>query len=89
MKFKTYLFLSLGISLSQSTMAESFTETFHGAPKLNLNLYAFGADVDGKIRLGDIVICTQKLKYEVNFQKSDLETVLYSWLVHGVENLLK
>lgn len=46
-------------------------------------------DVDGKIRLGDIVICTQKLKCEVKFQKSDLETVLYSWLVHGVENLLK
>ena len=46
-------------------------------------------DVDGKIRLGDIVICTQKLKYEVKFQNSDLETVLYSWLIHGVENLLK
>ena len=46
-------------------------------------------DADGKIRLGDIVICTQKLKYEVEFQKSDLDTVLYSWLVHGVENLLK
>jgi len=47
------------------------------------------ADVDGKIRLGDIVICTKKLKYEVKFQKSTLEKVLYSWLVHGVENLLK
>jgi len=46
-------------------------------------------DVDGKIRLGDIVICTQKLKYEVEFQKSTLEKVLYEWLVHGVENLLK
>jgi len=46
-------------------------------------------DVDGKIYLGDIVICTQKLKYEVKFQKSNLDTVLYSWLVHGVENLLK
>jgi rRNA maturation RNase YbeY len=46
-------------------------------------------DVDGKIRLGDIVICTQKLKYEVVFQKSKLDTVLYSWLIHGVENLLK
>ena len=46
-------------------------------------------DVDGKIRLGDIVICTQKLKYEVVFQKSNLDAVLYSWLVHGVENLLK
>ncbi|MDD4410327.1 MAG: rRNA maturation RNase YbeY [Candidatus Shapirobacteria bacterium] len=46
-------------------------------------------DADGKIRLGDIVICTQKLKYEVEFQKSNLDVVLYSWLVHGVENLLK
>ena len=46
-------------------------------------------DVDGKIRLGDIVICTQKLKYEVVFQKSNLDAVLYSWLIHGVENLLK
>ncbi|MCW1948948.1 MAG: rRNA maturation RNase YbeY [Candidatus Shapirobacteria bacterium] len=45
-------------------------------------------DVDGKIRLGDIVICTQKLKYEVKFQNSTLEKVLYEWLVHGVENLL-
>lgn len=46
-------------------------------------------DEDGKIRLGDIVICTQKLKYEVIFLKSSLEKVLYDWLVHGVENLLK
>jgi rRNA maturation RNase YbeY len=46
-------------------------------------------DADGKIRLGDIVICTQKLKYEVRFKKSNLEKVLYEWLVHGVENLLK
>lgn len=47
------------------------------------------ADVDGKIRLGDIVICTQKLKYEIVFQKSNLDTVLYSWLIHGIDNLLK
>ena len=46
-------------------------------------------DFDGKIRLGDIVICTQKLKYEIKFQKSNLDAVLYSWLIHGVENLLK
>ena len=46
-------------------------------------------DVDGKIRLGDIVICTQKLKYEIKFQKSNLDTVLYSWLIHGLDNLLK
>jgi len=43
---------------------------------------------DGLIHLGDIVICTQKLKYEVIFQKSSLEKVLESWLLHGVENLL-
>jgi len=46
-------------------------------------------DADGWIRLGDIVICTQKLKYEVKFQKSTLKRVLFDWLVHGVENLLK
>ena len=46
-------------------------------------------DADGWIRLGDIVICTQKLKYEVKFQKSTLEKMLFDWLVHGVENLLK
>lgn len=46
-------------------------------------------DVDGKIRLGDIVICTQKLKYEVKFQKSSLEKILADWLRHGLDNLLK
>jgi len=46
-------------------------------------------DIDGKIRLGDIVICTQKLKYEVKFQKSTLEKILYDWLIHGLDNLLK
>lgn len=46
------------------------------------------ADVDGKVRLGDIVICTQKLKYEVKYQKSTIEKILYDWLVHGLENLL-
>ncbi len=44
---------------------------------------------DGYIKLGDIVICTQKLKYEVTFQKSNLEKVLEEWMIHGVENLLK
>jgi len=44
--------------------------------------------VDGYIRLGDIVICTQKLKYEVKFQKSSLEKVLENWLKHGLDNLL-
>jgi rRNA maturation RNase YbeY len=45
-------------------------------------------DADDRIRLGDIVICTQKLKYEVGFQKSTLEKVLYEWLLHGVDDLL-
>jgi probable rRNA maturation factor len=44
---------------------------------------------DGRVHLGDIVICTQKLKYEVKFQKSSLEKVLMEWMNHGVENLLK
>jgi rRNA maturation RNase YbeY len=46
-------------------------------------------DIDGYIRLGDIVICTRKLKREVIYQKSDLKTVLQSWTDHGLENLLK
>lgn len=46
-------------------------------------------DEDGKIRMGDIVICTEKLKYEAIFQKKSVEKVLEEWLVHGVENLLK
>lgn len=44
--------------------------------------------IDGYIRIGDIVICTQKLKYEVKFQKSNLEIVLEDWLSHGLDNLL-
>lgn len=44
-------------------------------------------DEEGKIRLGDIVICTEKLKYEIKYQKSNLEDVLYQWLLHGIDNL--
>jgi len=46
-------------------------------------------DVDGLIHLGDIVICTQKLKYETIFLKKSLEKVLGEWMIHGVENLVK
>lgn len=46
-------------------------------------------DEDGIIRLGDIVICTEKLKYEVGFQKKSLEEILEEWMIHGVENLIK
>ena len=45
-------------------------------------------DVDGMIRLGDVVICTEKLKYEAKFQKKSIEEVLEFWLLHGVDNLL-
>ena len=46
-------------------------------------------DVDGIYRLGDIVICTQKLHYEVKYLNMTLDEVLYAWIQHGVENLLK
>lgn len=46
-------------------------------------------DADGYIRLGDIVICTEKLKYEVNFLNKSQEEILAEWLNHGIENLLK
>lgn len=47
------------------------------------------ADADGYVRLGDVVICTEKLKYEVKFLKKSREEILTEWMVHGVENLLK
>jgi len=46
-------------------------------------------DSDGYIRLGDVVICTQKLKYEVEFLGKKRSEILSEWLIHGVENLLK
>jgi len=46
-------------------------------------------DSDGLIRLGDIVICTAKLKYEAKWLKKDLDVVLKEWMTHGVENLMK
>ena len=45
-------------------------------------------DSDGMIRLGDIVICTQKLKYETGFQKKSISVILKEWIEHGVDNLL-
>lgn len=46
-------------------------------------------DADGFMRLGDVVICTQKLKYEEKFLKKDRDEILGEWMRHGVENLLK
>ena len=45
-------------------------------------------DADGITRLGDIVICTQKLKYEAVFLQKNQKVILEEWLLHGVENLL-
>ncbi|MFA5026163.1 MAG: rRNA maturation RNase YbeY [Candidatus Shapirobacteria bacterium] len=46
-------------------------------------------DADGYIRLGDVVICTEKLKYEEKFLKKNRGEILTEWMKHGVENLLK
>lgn len=45
-------------------------------------------DADGYIRLGDIVICSQKLKYECKFQKKSLEKIMDEWMQHGLDNLM-
>lgn len=45
-------------------------------------------DSDGMIRMGDIVICNSKLKYEAKFQHKSIDDILEFWLLHGVDNLL-
>ncbi|HOZ81023.1 MAG TPA: rRNA maturation RNase YbeY [Candidatus Woesebacteria bacterium] len=47
------------------------------------------AEADGLIRLGDVVICSQKVKYEMKFLKKTEAEILAEWLLHGVDNLLK
>lgn len=47
------------------------------------------ADSDGWLRLGDIVICTPKLKYESKFLHKKQSEILSDWIKHGIENLLK
>lgn len=49
MRIKIYSLLSIGIFMSQRTQVKRFIEGFHGALKLNPNMYAFGADVDNTI----------------------------------------
>jgi len=49
-------------------------------------------DPDGWVRLGDVVICTDKLKEEtrlVSNKKRSMYKILEEWIEHGVENLLK
>ena len=50
------------------------------------------ADSDGLVRLGDVVICTRKLKREVELKENrgkDVYDVLVDWIEHGIDNLLK
>jgi len=44
--------------------------------------------MDKKV-LGDVVICTPKLKYEASYLMKSVEVVLRDWLEHGISNLLK
>lgn len=49
-------------------------------------------DGDGMVRLGDIVICSKKLKREVELKENqgrDIYDVLKVWIDHGIDNLLK
>ena len=46
-----------------------------------------GVDSDGLRRLGDIVICNEKLKYEADFLGKDIYLVLVDWLRHGMKAL--
>lgn len=49
-------------------------------------------DPDGWVRLGDVVICTDKLKEEMKLVSNRnrlVDDVLGEWIEHGVNNLLK
>lgn len=46
-------------------------------------------DSDGLMHLGDVVICTRKLKDETKVAKKNIGEVLAEWMAHGVGNLLK
>ncbi|OAL76802.1 hypothetical protein AY606_12620 [Acinetobacter sp. SFB] len=76
MTINKYLFFSVGILFNQITIAGTFTETFQGTPKLNINLYAFAADIDGSINKG-------RIKYDVD--QSFEETIKHldrSYMAH-------
>ncbi|WEI24171.1 hypothetical protein PYR74_09865 [Acinetobacter bereziniae] len=56
---KQILIFLIGLLLNQATLADTFSDTFQGPVKLNLNLYVFTADVDGNIQKG-------KIKYDID-----------------------
>lgn len=45
-------------------------------------------DEDGLRRVGDVVICNSKLKYEAKLLNKGIYQVLENWLEHGVKNLV-
>lgn len=76
MIFNRYLYLTFGIFFTQVTFAESFIDSFNGATKLNINLYAFAADVDGSIKKDNI-------KYNVDQPfKETIKDLDRSFMVH-------
>lgn len=46
-------------------------------------------DIDGYVRLGDILICSPLLKDEAIKQNRKMVSVARDWLSHGIENLFK
>lgn len=46
-------------------------------------------DVDGWIRLGDLVICWELFEKEIKRTNVSKDKLLTEWLVHGITNLLK
>lgn len=45
------------------------------------------ADADGWTRLGDVVICLEKLIQETKIQKEEVDKILYTWVKHGMAGL--
>lgn len=77
MKLSKCLYLTSSIFISQSVLANSFLDTFEGAPKINANIYVFAADVDG-------TLSEKNIKYNVDQPFSDtvkhLDRVFMSYL---------
>jgi len=74
------------VSLNQKFRKMDYIPQVLGFPNSKL------ADGDGLVRLGDVVICTSKLKREVRLKgniKKDIYQILEEWIDHGIDNLLK
>jgi len=84
--------IEISLLICGPRMAQNLNRTYR---KMNYVPQVLGfplasrADGDGWIRLGDIVICYQKLKQEVKISGKTEEMIWKKWLEHGIENLLK